>query len=98
MASTSEELSSQAEQLQATISFFKIDDMDRIQSARKGSKPSPSQNAAKASNIHRSARIGNSKSASQGHGAEPKIEGVKIALGNAAEGDAAVRDGEFERY
>jgi methyl-accepting chemotaxis protein len=90
MASTAEELSSQADQLQATIAFFKVngDGLDR---------------AALAAPLRRTARqaaapqIAHMKTA-KAKPAAAAAQGIHLDLGQAGKAKGDGRDAEFEKF
>jgi methyl-accepting chemotaxis protein len=93
MASTSEELSSQAEQLQNTIAFFKLEGGSRKEAASFDAKPANR----KATPTRPASRTPN-KTSTNGKTPAVRQAGVKIELESAAEGDHDAHDKEFERY
>jgi methyl-accepting chemotaxis protein len=89
MASTAEELSTQAQQLQASIAFFKVGGANQPVATVSLKKSLPPKSPAKPAAL-----------AARHAGADlpRKSAGVTIALGDARNGHADARDGEFQRY
>jgi len=86
MASTAEELASQADQLQTTISFFKIDGMDRTDRRIFHEVQKKALPAHKVQIAHVAP-----KAAAAG-------KGVKLDLGHAGKAKGDGRDSEFEKF
>jgi methyl-accepting chemotaxis protein len=105
MSATSEELAAQAEQLQASIAFFRIDEQDRGGAAMPAA---PAASAAKLAVVASPGLVPKQAKSAAGQAKRPVVaakarpaaagaaaeRGVKLDLG--AGGDT--RDAEFERY
>jgi methyl-accepting chemotaxis protein len=94
MASTSEELSSQAEQLQSTIAFFKLD---------QGNHKAISTQAVRPASVPTHSRPPSSppppvKLSTNGTASKKRAKGSKIDLGVASVPAGDKHDNEFERY
>jgi hypothetical protein len=87
MASTAEELSGQAQQLQAVVAYFKT----RYSGAGAPAKPRPSQQSG-------GRRPALSSGAQGGAGAAASQGGAKLKLDMGAPVDDDSEDHEFERY
>ncbi|MBU3917527.1 hypothetical protein KKA14_18495 [bacterium] len=100
MASTSEELSSQAQQLQDSISFFKIDGGGRSITAK---NPAATHHAAKVqSSFHVAHMTAKPKTSLKSHKSaieDKQMKKVKELPGVVLDmGDDAMDDSAFERY
>ncbi len=96
MASTAEELSSQAQQLSDTISFFRVDGIDRraarsvaIAGAR---KPGAPEHHVKVAHLE------HYREKKEPAGAEKKAAGVKLAMGHDAAAKSDEKDTDFEKF
>jgi methyl-accepting chemotaxis protein len=86
MASTAEELASQADQLQNTISFFKVDGLDRAVAGTQRSALRPAHHAQIAHVAPKAAKQGG------------VARGVHLDLGLVAKAKGDNRDAEFEKF
>ena len=104
MSSTSEELSSQAEQLQETISFFKVDGQERketrkLAAVRKFEKAEHVQKAKDGFHVaHLPHAVGQSQPMVSPHVFVKKPSGVVLNLKKSREEDIDGKDSEFDKF
>jgi hypothetical protein len=98
MASASEELSSQAEQLQQAIGYFKIDQKAHLRPAMKASfDRSEAVNVLPAQG-HAKTKRADSRFGRTDNGCHKELQGVVLQMGGNETAGKDLLDSDFERY